>query len=107
MYFLFLCVKNLKTCESATQLREKGEIVVSDTTLRHLGSVHLAKGVLDPHFEVVKEALLRTVKEAIDEDKWNEDVKCAWGKAYDCLANAIKAQMKHADDTVAAPSSAV
>ncbi|XP_057470706.1 non-symbiotic hemoglobin 2 [Actinidia eriantha] len=81
------------TCEAAIQLREKGEVVVEDTTLAYLGSVHLKKGVIDPHFEVVKEALLRTVEEAVGE-KWNEEMKGAWGKAYDQLAAAIKAEMK-------------
>ncbi|XAR52305.1 hypothetical protein NMG60_11020292 [Bertholletia excelsa] len=81
------------TCESAIQLREKGEVVVADTTLQHLGSVHLQKGVINPHFEVVKEALLRTVEEAVGE-KWNEEMKEAWGEAYDQLSAAIKAEMK-------------
>ncbi|KDP45063.1 hypothetical protein JCGZ_01563 [Jatropha curcas] len=81
------------TCESAIQLREKGEVVVADTTLKYLGSVHLQKGVLDPHFEVVKEALLRTVKEAVGE-KWSEEMASAWSEAYNQLAAAIKAEMK-------------
>ncbi|CAK7325352.1 unnamed protein product [Dovyalis caffra] len=87
-------VKVLKmTCESAIQLHEKGEVVVTETTLKYLGSVHLKKGVIEPHFEVVKEALLRTVKEALRE-KWNEEMGLAWGEAYDQLAAAIKAEMK-------------
>ncbi|KAI3470541.1 hypothetical protein Pfo_027204 [Paulownia fortunei] len=81
------------TCESAIQLREKGEVVVADTTLKWLGSVHLQKGVIDPHFEVVKEALLRTVKEASGE-KWSEEMNGAWGEAYDQLATAIKKEMQ-------------
>ncbi|PIN04777.1 hypothetical protein CDL12_17376 [Handroanthus impetiginosus] len=81
------------TCESAIQLHEKGEVVVGDTTLKWLGSVHLQKGVIDPHFEVVKEALLRTVKEALGE-KWNEEMNGAWGEAYDHLATAIKNKMR-------------
>ncbi|XP_009758296.1 anaerobic nitrite reductase HB2 [Nicotiana sylvestris] len=87
------------TCESAIQLREKGEVVVGETTLKYLGSVHLQKGVIDPHFEVVKEALLRTVKEAMGE-KWSEEMKEAWGEAYDQLAAAIKAEM-HAEAAAA------
>ncbi|KAK9158724.1 hypothetical protein Scep_005298 [Stephania cephalantha] len=83
------------TCESAIQLREKGEIVLPESTLKHLGSVHLSKGVIDAHFEVVKEALLRTVKEAVG-SKWSEEMKCAWGEAYDQLATAIKDEMKAA-----------
>ncbi|MFQ6652734.1 hypothetical protein Gotur_024458 [Gossypium turneri] len=88
------------TCESAIQLREKGEVVVADTTLKYLGTVHVKSGVKDPHFEVVKEALLRTIKEAIGEDKWNEEMNNAWDEAYDQLAEAIKAEMKnHHDET--------
>ena len=45
-------MKKLQTCEAAIQLREKGEVVVSETTLQYLGSVHLRNGVIDPHFEV-------------------------------------------------------
>ncbi|GFQ00334.1 non-symbiotic hemoglobin 2 [Phtheirospermum japonicum] len=81
------------TCESAIQLREKGEVVVADTTLKWLGSVHRQKGVIDPHFEVVKEALLRTVKEAVGE-KWSEEMNGAWAEAYHHLASAIKNQMQ-------------
>ncbi|KNA15929.1 hypothetical protein SOVF_093930 [Spinacia oleracea] len=81
------------TCESAIQLREKGEVVVGETTLKYLGAIHLKNGVIDLHFEVVKQALLRTIEEATAE-KWSEELKCAWGVAYDQLAAAIKAEMK-------------
>ncbi|CAI9773024.1 unnamed protein product [Fraxinus pennsylvanica] len=81
------------TCESAIQLHEKGKVVVADTTLKWLGAVHLQKGVMYPHFEVVKVALLRTVKEAMG-DKWSEEMNGAWTQAYDMLAMAIKDEMK-------------
>ncbi|KAL7109262.1 hypothetical protein ACP275_06G165000 [Erythranthe tilingii] len=81
------------TCESAIQLHEKGEVVVGETTLKWLGSIHLQKGVIDPHFEVVKEALLRTVQEGTGE-KWSEEMNGAWAEAYDHLATAIKNEMK-------------
>lgn len=42
----------LQTCESAIQLREKGEVVVGETTLKYLGAIHLKNGVIDLHFEV-------------------------------------------------------
>ncbi|KAH0881178.1 hypothetical protein HID58_068572 [Brassica napus] len=83
----------VKTCETAIQLREKGKVAVPDTTIQYLGSVHLKSGVLDPHFEVVKEALVRTLKEGLGE-KYNEEVEGAWSQAYDHLALAIKAEMK-------------
>ncbi|KAJ0102310.1 hypothetical protein Patl1_05976 [Pistacia atlantica] len=42
---------------------------------------------------VVKEALLRTIKEGVGK-KWSEDMGSAWSEAYDQLAAAIKAEMK-------------
>ncbi|CAN6439411.1 unnamed protein product [Victoria cruziana] len=81
------------TCEAAIQLREKGEVVVAENTLRNLGSVHLKKGVQDPHFEVVKEALLRTIRQGMGE-KSSEEMVNAWNEAYDHVASAIKAEMK-------------
>ncbi|XP_031250603.1 non-symbiotic hemoglobin 2-like [Pistacia vera] len=79
--------------DSAVQLREKREVTVAHTTSKYLGSVHLKNGVIDPHFEVVKEALLRTIKEGVGK-KWSEDMGSAWSEAYDQLAAAIKAEMK-------------
>ncbi|WCJ19213.1 Non-symbiotic hemoglobin 2 [Euphorbia peplus] len=81
------------TCESAMQLREKNEVIVADTTLQYLGSIHLQKGVVDVHFQVVKDALLRTIEEAIGE-KWSEDLCNAWAEAYDQLSAAIQNEMK-------------
>ncbi|XP_061363802.1 leghemoglobin-like [Gastrolobium bilobum] len=80
------------TVDSAVQLRAKGAVVVPDATLKHLGSVHIQKGVIDPHFLVVKEALLKTIKEAVG-DKWSDELSNAWEVAYDELAAAIKKAM--------------
>ncbi|KAK7391509.1 hypothetical protein VNO78_19925 [Psophocarpus tetragonolobus] len=74
--------------DSAGQLRAKG-IVVAGTSL---GSVHSQKGVTDPQFAVVKEALLKTIKAAVG-DKWNEELSNAWEVAYDEMAGAIKKGM--------------
>ena len=51
---------------------------------------------------MVKEALLRTIKEAVG-DKWNEELSDAWAIAYDELATAIKKEMK--DEAAAFSSS--
>ncbi|AES96798.1 hypothetical protein MtrunA17_Chr5g0417631 [Medicago truncatula] len=75
--------------DSAVQLRVKGEVVLGDATL---GAIHIQKGVVDPHFVVVKEALLKTIKE-VSEDKWSEELNTAWEIAYDGLASAIKKAM--------------
>ncbi|XP_027364694.1 leghemoglobin-like [Abrus precatorius] len=80
------------THDSAVQLRAKGEVVVANATLKHLASIHVQKGVTDPHFLVVKEALLKTLKEAVG-DKWSDELSNAWEVAYDELAVAIKKAM--------------
>ncbi|XP_020222838.1 leghemoglobin [Cajanus cajan] len=73
------------TRDSAIQLRAKG-VVVADAAL---GSIHAQKGVTDAQFVVVKEALLKTIKEAVG-DKWSDELSNAWEVAYDELAAAIK-----------------
>ncbi|KAK1409652.1 hypothetical protein QVD17_36181 [Tagetes erecta] len=80
-------------CEAAIQLREKGEVVISGSTLKYLGSVHLQKGIVDAHFEIVKEALIRTVTKAMGE-RCSEEMKNAWAEAYDQMAAAIITEMK-------------
>ncbi|GAB2224763.1 hypothetical protein Droror1_Dr00005533 [Drosera rotundifolia] len=50
-------------------------------------------GAVDEHFDVVRYALLETVKEAVPEI-WSLEMKSAWGEAYDQLAAAIKQEMK-------------
>nr|CAD1841397.1 unnamed protein product [Ananas comosus var. bracteatus] len=81
------------TCESAVQLRKSGEVTVRETTLKKLGSTHSKAGVADEHFEVVRFALLETIKEAVP-DMWTEEMKKAWEEAFDQVAEAIKEEMK-------------
>ncbi|KAL2537558.1 Non-symbiotic hemoglobin 1 [Forsythia ovata] len=82
-----------ETCEAAVQLRKAGKVVVKDSNLKDLGSTHFKYGVANEHFEVTKYALLETIKEAIPE-MWSQEMKMAWGEAYDQLAAAIKAEMR-------------
>lgn len=89
------------TCESAVQLREKGEVTVKETTLTYLGSLHVKKGVIDAHFEIVKQALLLTIEGAVA-DKWSPAMAAAWEEAYNHLADAIKAHMKFERETAGA-----
>ncbi|KAL3614150.1 Non-symbiotic hemoglobin 1 [Castilleja foliolosa] len=81
------------TCEAAVQLRKAGKVVIRDASLKKLGATHFKYGVVDEHFEVVKYALLDTIKEAVGE-MWSEDMKGAWSVAYDHLVAAIKTEMK-------------
>ncbi|XP_078177925.1 anaerobic nitrite reductase Glb1-1-like [Carex rostrata] len=81
------------TCEAAAQLRKTGKITIRETTLQKLGSVHFNAGVIGAQFEVTRFALLDTIKEAVPE-MWSEEMKNAWGIAYDQLVLAIKEEMK-------------
>ncbi|XP_057965797.1 non-symbiotic hemoglobin 1 [Malania oleifera] len=83
------------TCESAVQLRKAGKVTVRESSLKDLGATHFKYGVVDEHFEVIKYALLETIKEAVPE-MWSPEMKDAWGTAYDQLAAAIKSEMKPA-----------
>ena len=42
---------------------------------------------------MVKEALLKTIKEAVG-DKWSEELSTAWEVAYDALAPTIMNAMR-------------
>ncbi|KAJ3697601.1 hypothetical protein LUZ61_001306 [Rhynchospora tenuis] len=81
------------TCDSAVQLQRIGKVIVRDTTVRKLGATHLKAGVSNEHFEVMKYALLETIKEAVPH-MWSDNMREAWGKAYDKLVAAIKIEMK-------------
>lgn len=81
------------TCQSAVQLREKGEVKVKEIALRYLGSVHVKNRVVDADFEIMKQALLLTIEEAVP-DKWSLAMASAWEEAYNHLAAVIKAKMK-------------
>jgi hemoglobin-like flavoprotein len=81
------------TCQSAVQLREKGKVTVKEIALRYLGSVHVKNRVVDEHFQIVKQALLLTIEEAVP-DKWSLAMAAAWEEAYNHLADVIKAEMR-------------
>ncbi|KAI4376031.1 hypothetical protein MLD38_013831 [Melastoma candidum] len=81
------------TCESAVQLRQFGKVTVKDASLKDLGAIHFKNDVADAHFEVVRQALLETIREAVPE-MWSQDMKDAWEEAYDQLAAAIKSEMR-------------
>ncbi|XP_047166207.1 leghemoglobin-1-like [Vigna umbellata] len=71
--------------DSAAQLKANGAVVADAA----LGAVHSQKAVTDAQFLVVKEAFLKTLKEAVG-DKWSDDLSGAVEVAYDELAAAIK-----------------
>ncbi|XP_073006442.1 anaerobic nitrite reductase NSHB1-like isoform X2 [Typha latifolia] len=80
------------TCEAATQLWKTGKISVGNTTFTKLAAAHVKAGITDVHFEVLKFALLETIKEAIPY-MWSPEMKEAWSEAYDHLVAAIKSEM--------------
>ncbi|KAJ3672792.1 hypothetical protein LUZ60_006166 [Juncus effusus] len=81
------------TCDSAVQLQRTGKVIVRDTNLRKLGATHSKAGVSHEHFEVMRYALLETIKEAVPH-MWSDKMRDAWAKAYDKLVAAIREEMK-------------
>ncbi|KAJ6848288.1 non-symbiotic hemoglobin 1-like [Iris pallida] len=81
------------TCDSAVQLRKAGKVTVRETTLKRLGASHVKYGVASEHFEVLRFALLDTIKEAVPE-MWCAEMKSAWTEAYNHLVAAIQQEMK-------------
>lgn len=91
------------TGDAAAQLGEKGAYELLQSRLHSLAAKHLSKGVQDAHFEVVKEALLRTIAAGLP-DLWSPALKQAWADAYDALATTLKNEM-HAQAAAAAAKS--
>ncbi|BAT94590.1 hypothetical protein LR48_Vigan588s002400 [Vigna angularis] len=71
--------------DSAAQLKANGAVVANAA----LGAVHSQKAVTDAQFLVVKEAFVKTLKEAVGA-KWSDELSGAVEVAYDELAAAIK-----------------
>ncbi|WKA01392.1 hypothetical protein VitviT2T_019674 [Vitis vinifera] len=55
----------VQACESVVQHRKGGKVTVRDSTLKKLGVDHYKSGVLDKRYEVIKFALLETIKEVV------------------------------------------
>lgn len=91
------------TGDSASQLADKGEFELIESRLRRLGAKHLAKGVQDAHFEVVRAALLKTIQEGLP-DKWSPALESAWGDAYDALATVLKNEIHKQAAEAAVPA---
>ena len=53
-----------------------------------LAKRHVSYGVKPDHYRIVGEALLWTLEKGLDE-KWNNEVKEAWGICYQVLSSAM------------------
>ncbi|MCO5550792.1 hypothetical protein L7F22_004283 [Adiantum nelumboides] len=82
-------------CEAASSLSKKGQVLTPGSTLKDMAHAHVVSGVVDEHYDVVRYSLLKTVQAGIGPEMWNEEVKNAWGDAYDELVLAIKAQEEY------------
>lgn len=82
-------------CEAATSLSKQGEVLTPGSTLKDMAHKHVISGVVDEHYDVVRYSLLKTVEAGLPAEVWNDEVKNAWGDAYDELVLAIKAQEEY------------
>ncbi|XP_002963458.2 hemoglobin-2 isoform X1 [Selaginella moellendorffii] len=80
------------TCEAAILLGEDPTLAALRPKLLEMGHTHVVHKVIDEHFDVVKYALLETLKEAL-KDEWSPSMKAAWAEAYDAVTKIIKDEM--------------
>ena len=58
------------------------------TILKKLGLKHKAYGVIPPHYDVVGQALIGTLGDAMGE-KFTEEVKSAWVEIYGVISSTM------------------
>ena len=80
-----------------------------------MGARHVSYGVLVPHYEVVGQALLQTLEQALGEDGWNDTVKEGWAGIYVFVSTSMirgakdvaKEQYKQQEQTTTSVAPAV
>lgn len=82
-------------CEAASSLSKNGAVSTPGSTMKDMAHSHVISGVVDEHYEVVRYSLLKTVQAGLPAEMWNDNVKNAWGDAYDELVLAIKTQEEY------------
>ena len=58
-------------------------------TIADLGRRHAGYGVTDDHYDSVGAALMWSLEEGLG-NAWTEEVKAAWGAAYDLLSGVMR-----------------
>ena len=83
--------------------------------LEKLGARHVSYGVLVPHYEVVGQALLQTLEQALGKDGWNDTIKEGWTGIYVFVSTSMirgakdvaKEQYKQQEQTTTSVAPAV
>ena len=57
--------------------------------LKSLGRTHKATGVLPAHYDIVGEALLHTIRQALGPDAFTQEVEIAWSAVYQLVASTM------------------
>ena len=79
--------KLMKTINIAVEALDDVEPLVP--TLKEMGAAHAGYGVKDKDYNTVGAALLWTLEQGLG-DAFTDEVKNAWGAAYEVLANTMK-----------------
>lgn len=58
--------------------------------LQSLGARHVGYGVLAPHYDVVGEALIATLRQGLGDEAFTPEVEAAWTAVYGIVASTMK-----------------
>ena len=80
--------------------------------LEQLGARHVSYGVLPPHYDIVGEALLQTLEQALGKQGWNDTIKEGWTGIYVFIStsmirganNVMKEQEQSREGVMAQPA---
>lgn len=78
----------INTVNTAVQMLEDNKVDELLPVLKGLGKRHVAYGVLEPHYDVVGQALLATL-EAAEGDAFTDEVKAAWTEIYGVISSTM------------------
>ena len=70
----------VKMLDDAVNMLSDLEILGEE--LEKLGARHVSYGVLPPHYDIVGEALLQTLEQALGKEAWNDTIKEGWTGIY-------------------------
>lgn len=78
----------IATVNAAVGMLESGDMDTLVKVLKDLGAKHVNYGVLKEHYDIVGEALIGTLNDALG-DEFNADVKAAWEEIYGVISSTM------------------
>ena len=80
--------KVIDTVNTAVKMLEDSKVDELVPILKKLGKAHVSYGVLEPHYDVVGQALIATLGGALG-DAFTDEVKAAWVEIYGVISSTM------------------